>query len=210
MSGKTTAEQAAQIRERDRASRQAIDGRTDWTALQKQARLARVHRDTQRQLDELRASAAQDATREFARLAKSIHGPSGLSPSAADWAGWRDCVARAEQLAPEAASRALRLAERSGDRAMQRAIASRAVDRVGGLDGGSWLAVLNQYVEQHPSEEADYQAYVTGSVQPDPVSEALTWSIERPHALAGLSQMRIDDLANTDPESIPHDAQATR
>ncbi|MFJ3290387.1 hypothetical protein ACIPMW_34485 [Streptomyces sp. NPDC086669] len=159
----------------------------------KRIAIARAYRDTRNQIQAAGQAVLDHVTSEHAKLSRKLFGYEGVADPAIV-AIRRDAADRAAKLdSPEAAQRALQMAEMNGDQYMAQAIAGQA-------NANMWHDVVASYLDARP--EAGEAATQLRNL-PDPsdgvwrVQHAMTYSVMPPQELGGLSDYQVDALADT-------------
>jgi len=188
-----TTRDVAATQARLRAEVERINGRRSLSAEAKRIALARAYRDARNQIAAAGQAVIDQATSERARLSRKLFGYEGVADPATV-AIRRDAADRAAKLeSPEAAKRALQMAEMNGDVYLAQAIAGTA-------NANMWNDVVTVYLDAHP--EAGEAAQQLRDL-PDPndgvwrMQHAMTYSVMAPDGLGGMSDYQLDALADT-------------
>lgn len=170
-----------------------INSRQALSSQAKQIAIARAYRDARNQIQAASQAIVDQVTSERTRLARKLFGYEGEADPQTVIVR-RDAADRAAKLdSPEAAERALHMAEANGDTYMAQAIAGHA-------NAHMWTGVVGTYLDARP--EAGQAAEQLRSL-PDPddgvwkMQQAMTYSVMPPQELGGMPDYQVDRLADT-------------
>lgn len=192
--GKTlTTRDVAAINQRLASEVERINGRRSLSDEAKRIAIARAYRDARNQIQAAGQAVLDQVHNERARLSRKLFGYEGdADPNTV--VVRRDAADRAAKLdSPEAAQRALQMAEMNGDQYLAQAIAGQA-------NANMWHDVVGSYLDARP--EAGEAAAQLRDL-PDPsdgvwrMQHAMTYSVMPPQELGGMPDYQVDRLADT-------------
>ncbi|MFF7973836.1 hypothetical protein [Streptomyces sp. NPDC007905] len=188
-----TTRDVATINQRLASEVARINSRQSLSAQAKQIAIAKAYRTARDQVQAMRQAELDRVTGERAKLARRLWGHEGAA-DAQTVIVRRDAADRAAKLdSPEAAQRALRMAEANGDTHLAQAIAGQSY-------ANGWADVVHTWLDTNP------QAHDTASKLqelPDPtdgvwrMQQAMTYSVAQPTELGGMPDHHVDRLADT-------------
>ncbi|MEU6101172.1 hypothetical protein [Streptomyces flaveolus] len=188
-----TTHDVAAINQRLATEVNRINGRRSLSDEGKRIAIAKAYRDARDQIRAAGQAVIDQVTSDRNRLSRKLFGYEGVADPAIV-AIRRDAADRAAKLdSPEAAQRALQMAEMNGDQYMAQAIAGQA-------NANMWNDVVGSYLDAHP--EAGEAAAQLRDL-PDPsdgvwkMQHAMTYSVMPPQELGGMSDYQVDVLADT-------------
>ncbi|NUK72109.1 hypothetical protein HRW23_21980 [Streptomyces lunaelactis] len=192
--GKTyTTRDVSAINDRLASEITRINSRRSLSAEAKQIAIARAYRDARDRITAMKQAETDHITSERTRLSRKLFGFEGNADPQTVIVR-RDAADRAAKLdSPEAAARALSMAEANGDAYMAQAIAGQA-------NANMWNDVVNTYLDTHPEAGAAAQQW---RELPDPddgvwkLQQAMTYTVMQPQELGGMPDYQVDRLADT-------------
>ncbi|MEU0660272.1 hypothetical protein [Streptomyces lavendulocolor] len=159
----------------------------------KRIEIARVYREARDAIQAAGQNVVQQVNSERNRLSRKLFGHEGVADPQTV-AIRRDAADRAAKLdSPEAAQRAMEIAEMNGDVYMAQAIAGTA-------NANMWTDVVHSYLDAHPEAGDAAQQLRELPDTADPVwqlQHAMTYSVAQPSELGGIPDYQVDRLADT-------------
>ena len=159
----------------------------------KQIAIAKAYRTARDQVQAMKQAVTDQVTSERDRLSRRLFGHEGVA-DAQTVIVRRDAADRASKLdSPEAAQRALRMAEANGDTHLAQAIAGQSF-------ANGWADVVHSWFDANP--QAGETARQLQEL-PDPndgmwkLQQAMTYSVAQPTELGGMPDYQVDRVADT-------------
>ncbi|WP_432169726.1 hypothetical protein [Streptomyces sp. 1222.5] len=175
---------------------QHIRGRRDLTATAQRVAIARAYQDAEQRMAQLHEAASERFQRDRQRLERQLFG--GTDSFGADAVNQRQAREMASQITdPQQASDAYHRAQRDGDTAYARAIASHAADMATvPLIGAAWGKVVQQYTQGSPARAEAYEQ-LSNLSEPGKGTD-WTYVVPSPSELGRLNAGQVVALAESE------------